>query len=117
MGWVLSRGGATHVGKTAVISIFAGMVTYFVYANMHVYLEGVAGQMAAEVFSISKAGTMNLLSGGFVLFISGLVYAPVYLSGIYFWGLIEDSEKEIVMKYVRRVLPKRIPAPLPDTQT
>lgn len=105
------------VGKTAASSVFAGVVTFIFYTNLHVHLEGVGEHMAAEVFSISKASTLNFLGGSFVLLISGLVYAPVYLLAVYLWGLIEDSEKEMVMKYVRRVLPKRVPAPFPDTQT
>ncbi len=105
-----------NVGKAAVISVAAGVLTYVVYATLHVYLEGLGAQFAFEIFSSPKTSTLSFIGGGLVLLISGLVFAPVYLLGANFWGLIEESEKETVVKIVRRFLPKRGAEPLADNQ-
>ncbi|MEQ1646569.1 MAG: oligosaccharide flippase family protein, partial [Pyrinomonadaceae bacterium] len=68
-----------NVGKAAVISLVAGVITYLVYSNVHEYLR-VAGQHFAEdTFHTSDLGAVNFVGGSLVLLISGLVFAPIYL--------------------------------------
>jgi O-antigen/teichoic acid export membrane protein len=104
------------VAKTAVISIFAGVITYIVYANVHVYLESVGEHFAEEAFATHQLSTLNFVGGSLVLFISGAVFAPIYLLAANFWGVIEDDEKAAVRNFIRRFLPKRGADPLTDTQ-
>ncbi len=105
-----------NVGKTAVISLIAGFFTYVVYENVHVYVESVGSYFAEETFHTTRMSTLNFFGGSLVLLISGLVFAPIYFFGASLWGVIEDSEKAMIMKYVRKVLPKRWLAPLADSQ-
>lgn len=105
-----------NVGKTAVISILAGIVTYLVYANVHVYLERVGEHFAEEALHTQQMSTLNFFGGSLALLISGLVFAPIYLLAANFWGVIEDSEKEMVRKYLRKVLPKGWVQPIADSR-
>jgi hypothetical protein len=103
------------VGKIALITVFAGVVTYIVYSNVHVYIESVGEHFAEEALSMHKASMLNFIGGSLVMLISGLVFAPVYLLAANFWGVIEDSEKQAVANILKRFLPKRGIEPLIDT--
>lgn len=103
------------VGKIALITLFAGIITYVVYANVHVYIEGIGEHFAEEAFDTRKASTLNFIGGSLVMLISGLVFAPVYLLAANFLGVIEDDEKKAVANILRKFLPKRAVEPLIDT--
>ncbi len=105
-----------NVGKTAVISLIAGAVTYVVYANVHVYLEKVGEHFAEETFHTQQMSTLNFFGGALVLLLSGLVFAPIYLLLANIWGVIEESEKQFVRKHLGRFLPKGWVQPVADSQ-
>lgn len=105
-----------NVGKTAVISIFAGAVTFLVYSNVHVYLQQLGEYMAEETLHTQQMSTLNFFGGSLTLLISGLVFAPIYLLAANFWGVIEENEKAVVRKYLRRVLPKGWVQTVADSQ-
>ena len=102
--------------KTAVISLFAGAVTYLVYSNVHVYLEGVGEHFAEQTFATHTLAVLNFVGGSLVLLISGLVFAPIYLIAANLWGVIEEDEKQAVMKVIHKFFPKRGSEPLPDVR-
>ncbi|HQZ96568.1 MAG TPA: oligosaccharide flippase family protein [Pyrinomonadaceae bacterium] len=102
------------VGKVAVITLFAGLITYIVYVNVHVYVEEIGERLAQEAFTTNRASTLNFVGGSLVLLISGLVFAPIYLLGANFWGVIEEADKRSVMNLIRKFLPKQRVAPLVD---
>lgn len=104
------------VAKTAVISSFAGIITYIVYTNVHVYLETVGEHFAEEAFHTSQLSTLNFVGGSLVLLISAAVFAPIYLLAANFWGVIEAEEKAAFTNLLRRFLPKRGVEPVTDTQ-
>ncbi|MEJ7623920.1 MAG: oligosaccharide flippase family protein [Pyrinomonadaceae bacterium] len=106
-----------NVGKTAVISLVAGAITYLVYENLHGYLLGVGEHFAEEAFSTHRLSTLNFVGGSLVLLVSGLVFAPVYLIAANAWGLIEPEEKESVRGAYRKIFPGRGAEPLIDTQS
>ena len=97
----------TNVGKTAVAAAVAGVVTYFVYTNIHVYLQGVGEHFAEETLNATKLSTLNFVSGSFVLGISALVFAPIYLVLANHLGLIENDEKRAVRSVFRKLSPFR----------
>lgn len=101
-----------NVAKTAVISLFAGLITYIVYSNMHVYLAGVGEQFAEEAFSTTKLSTLNFVGGSLVMLVSGMVFVPTYLLAANFWGVIETDEKQAIRNFLRRFIPKRGVEPL-----
>lgn len=95
-----------NVAKTALVSALAGVVTYFVYANVHEYLLGVGEHFAEETLHATKLGTLNFVGGSLVLFISACVFVPIYLLGAYFWRVIEEDEKDSARRLVRRLFVK-----------
>ncbi len=101
--------------KTALISILAGGVTYIVYANAHDYLRQVGETFAGQLFSTPTLSVVNFVGGSFVLLVSALVFAPVYLLAASFWGVIEEDEKLAVRNFVRRIFPKRGAGALTDS--
>lgn len=107
----------TNVGKTAVISALAGVVTYVVYSNVNGYILNFGEHFAKQALDTHKLGILNFVGGGLVLFVSACVFAPIYLLAAYFWGVIEDSEKEVGRRLLRKVFPKRGIEPLTNTNS
>ena len=104
------------VAKTAVISILAGIVTYFVYANAHGYLFDLGKYMAAQIFTATKVGTLDFVGGSFVLAVCAMVFTPIYLLAANFWGVIETEEKDAVKNFVRKFMPRRGSSPVVETR-
>ena len=104
------------VGKTAAISVVAGFVTYFVYANLREYIAGTGEHLAQQVFLITKTGTLNFIGGAVVMVVSAAVFAPIYVLGAKLLGLIEDDDKRWVSGMIRRSIPKRGGEALADTR-
>jgi len=103
-----------NVAKAAIISAMAGVVTYFVYDTIKVYMLNFGEHYAAEALSTTKLSTLNFVGGSLVLLVSGAVFAPLYLLGANLWGVIEDEEKQSIRNILRRIWPKRVHAPLAD---
>ncbi len=106
-----------NVGKTAIVSVAAGVVTYFVYQYIHVDLLNLGERFAASTFSTTKLSILNFVGGSLVLLICGLVYLPIYLLGAHLCGLIDDDEKEAVRSILRKVMPGRRTPPVVETQS
>ena len=104
------------VAKTAVISILAGIVTYFVYANAHGYLFDLGKYMAAQIFTATKVGTLDFVGGSFVLAVCAMVFTPIYLLAANFWGVIETEEKDAVKNFVRKFMRRRGSSPVVETR-
>jgi len=98
--------------KTALASLVAGIVTFVVYSAGHEQLRQIGEHFAQDALLITKLSTQDLVAGGFVLLVSGLVFVPVYLLAARFLGVIEDTEKRTVTNFARRLFPKRGVEPL-----
>jgi O-antigen/teichoic acid export membrane protein len=108
------------VGKTAIISLVAGVVTYFVYINTKEYLLNFGEHFAEEAFHTTQLSVLNFFGGSLTLFICALVFVPIYLFGAYFTGVIEDDEKlqfKNILKRMRSLFGKKtIPNPQSQVQ-
>ena len=93
------------VGKTAFASIAAGIATYFVYVNFQSNLFTAAEAFLSNSVGIAKASIVHFASGTFVLAVSALVFAPIYLLLANLLGLIEDEEKDTVRRIAGKILP------------
>lgn len=105
-----------NVGKSAVISIVAGIVTYIVYANVRLFLINWSDHFVVETLQTNNLVALNFFGGSLVLLISACVFVPIYLIGSNLWGVIEESEKEMVKKFVRRIIPERAVVPVVDSR-
>lgn len=102
-------------GKTAVISAFAGVLTYAFYANTRDYLFGIGDQLARQVFVTTKLATIDFVGGGLVLTVSAFIFVPTYLLLAVVWGVIEQDEKNSVMSTFKKVFYRRTVQPLANT--
>ena len=94
-----------NVAKTAFASITAGAATYLVYISFHLSLFAAAENFLSNSVGISKASIVNFVSGTFVLAVSALVFAPIYLVIANLLGLIEDEEKNTARRIAGKILP------------
>lgn len=94
------------VAKTAFASIVAGIATYLVYTNFHSNLFAAAESFLSTSAGITKASIVHFVSGAFVLGVSALAFAPIYLIVANLFGLIEDEEKDTVRRIASKLLPR-----------
>ena len=90
------------VGKTALVSVFAGIITFFVYRQVREIMPAVGNSLAQMVFSAPKKSLVDFLSGSLTLGISFTVFAPIYLFVMNRLDLIDDDE----MKLIKNLLGK-----------
>ncbi len=88
-----------NVGKTALLSIFSGIGTFFVYEAIRTAVPAGLRQMAEVNAGGISPVFVEFAGGTAVLGISFFAFLAIYLCGSYIGGTIEDSEKE----YVRRL--------------
>jgi len=93
-----------NVGKTAFVSLFAGSATYLVYSFVKDGMFHYGEKLAATLFAAPKLAVTDFIGGGLTLFISGLVFAAIYLAGTYYFNVIEDGEKDMIKSFVIRPL-------------
>ncbi len=93
-----------NVGKTAAVSLAAGLATFLVYSNLKDYVFHFGERLAAAIFAAPKLSITDFIGGGLTLSVSGLVFAAVYIAGTYYFNIIEDGEKEMIWSVIRRPL-------------
>jgi O-antigen/teichoic acid export membrane protein len=104
------------VAKTAFAALIAGVVTYFVYSGVHKYLQYAGEHFIEDTFDIHALGVLNFFGGSLVLFICGMVFAPIYLFLANRLELIDESEKEMGRKYWNAVFAREKTAQVAETQ-
>lgn len=104
------------IGKTALISLAAGLVTYFVHLNARVPLLEAGERFATGALSTTNRGAIDFFSGGLVLLVCGCVFATIYLVAASVSGVIEEHEKSDLRRFVLRLTPGRAAAPLVNTE-
>lgn len=105
-----------NVAKSAVISSAAGLITYVVYSSANEYLLTLGVRLAESVLGTPKASTAKFIGGFVVMFVSGIVFAPIYLLGSHLWGVIEADEKQSMVDLINKFRPKRAHAQIPDAR-
>jgi O-antigen/teichoic acid export membrane protein len=88
-----------NIGKTSLISLFAGFFTFLVYANTKGFLP-IWDEKLAEFMRPSFS---HFLAGCFVLGISALVYGIIYLIGANYFNLIDENEKQLVKSFITKL--------------
>lgn len=91
------------IGKTAIISIAAGVVTVFVYQYFKEIIPPVGENLAGMIFTAPTQGAVDSIAGSLILAASFAVFAVIYLLGINFWKVIDEEEKEFINKIFGRL--------------
>jgi O-antigen/teichoic acid export membrane protein len=87
-----------NIGKTAVLSVLTGIITYFVYVNIRELMPGFGEKLTELVFGRAKIGVVNFISGSLILGICFAVYSSIYLVTSFLWGIIDEKEKKSLLK-------------------
>ncbi len=94
------------IGKTAIVSLAAGIITFFVYHYIKEIMPPVGENLARMIFAAPKQNAADFIAGSLTLLISFAVYAPIYLFGISFWNVIDEEEKETIRNIIGKILRK-----------
>jgi O-antigen/teichoic acid export membrane protein len=84
------------VGKTTFVSLIAGGATYFVYYGIKDYVFNLGEKIASSVFAAPKLSINDFIGGGLTLAICALIFAAIYLTGTFYFNVIEDTEKQLI---------------------
>ena len=106
----------TNVGKTAIISVLAGSVTYIAYATGREYIFKLGENIASNIFLSPKLGAIDFVAGSVVLLATACIYVPIYVILASMWGVIEDDEKLMVTNLTKRFWSKRYGKKTAETQ-
>ncbi len=84
------------VGKTAAASLIAGAATFLFYWQFREIIANWGASLAQMIFTEPKLSVTDFISGCLVLGFSALIFAPVYLFVMNYFGLIEAGEKQLI---------------------
>ncbi len=88
------------VGKTAAASLAAGAVTFLFYWQFSETITTLGAALTRMIFAAPKLSVSDFISGNLVLGFSALIFAPVYLILMNYFGVIEESEKNKIKSFV-----------------
>ena len=91
------------VWKTALVSAVAGIVTLLVYRQITAPSYAWVAEIAEQIFAAPKQNLIDFFSGTLILGISMLIFAPVYLLGMNYLGMIDDGEKQIFKNLLKKL--------------
>jgi hypothetical protein len=95
-----------NVGKTALISLFVGFVTFFVFQQVQEIMPAATDNLAQAIFFAPKKGIVEFVSGSLTLAVSFAVYAPIYLFLMNRFELIDADEKRFLKNWKEKFLRK-----------
>jgi O-antigen/teichoic acid export membrane protein len=85
-----------NIGRIAVISIIAGIPTYFVYGQIQTFTPNLSESLCKLIFTTPKETVIEAIAGFLTLGFTGGFFASLYLFGINYLGVISDDEKNFV---------------------
>lgn len=92
-----------ETGKTAVISLLAGAGTFLFYLEFQETIANFGTELTQKLFSAPKPSVADSISSASVLVVCFLVFAPVYLFGAYYFGVIDEGEKDFVRNFLEKI--------------
>ncbi len=79
-------------GKTAVVSIFTGLITFAFYYAAKDSVFDFTNNFIHSILPQLKIGFVNFISGGFTLGVTFLIFAPIYLFLMNLWNAIDEQD-------------------------
>ncbi len=96
--WGLLRG----VVKTAVVSVIAVFITFFIYRQIREITPSITNNLVQIIVSTPKESIVHFIAGTMTLGISFVVFVPIYLFGANYLDIIDEDEK----LFIKRVFAK-----------
>jgi O-antigen/teichoic acid export membrane protein len=85
-----------NVGRIGLMSLAAGVPTYFVYQQVKQIAPNFARAISEFIFTTPKETTIETIGGMLTLGLTGIFFGGLYVGGIYFFGLLAADEKEFI---------------------
>ena len=85
-----------NVGKIALVSVLAGIPTYFAYHQIKHLMPDFGRQLLILLTGTPKESLAEFFVGALTLGLTGLFFAALYLAGIYLAEVATEEEKEFV---------------------
>ena len=92
-----------NVGKIAIVSVIVGILTLPVYSYAKGLSPEIGEYLVNLVFSDARQTIVEFVSGTITLGISSVFYSIIYLIIVYFWGIIEESEKQTAINIFNKL--------------
>ncbi len=92
-----------NVGKTAMVSLIAGLITFLIYGQLEKIGFFLGESLVEIIFTSPKQSFTDFVSGSLTLGLTFLVFAPIYLFGINYFGLIDDGEKDSIKQNLEKL--------------
>lgn len=89
-----------NTGKTALVSIFAGVITFLIFGQIQTFGFMLGENLVNLFVAAPKQNTVDFISGGLTLGFTFLFFAPIYLFGANYFGLIDEEEKNLIKKTI-----------------
>jgi O-antigen/teichoic acid export membrane protein len=87
-----------NMGKTAIATLFAGLITYGFYIYFRELTPSFGRQISGLLFSTPKESLVNLISGGLTVAGCGVVLFAIYLLIANYLGVITTEEKNSIKR-------------------
>ena len=85
-----------NVGKIALVSLIAGVFTFLIFGQIEKIGFSFGENLVGMFFDAPKQSVTDFVSGSLTLGFTFLIFAPVYLFGINYFGLIDREEKDLI---------------------
>lgn len=89
-----------NVGKTALVSVFAGILTSAVYFTTKNTIWSFTYNSLQAFFPALKSGFINFVSGSIVLFAMLVIFLTIYLFLMNIWNAIDEEDKDLFKKLI-----------------
>jgi len=85
-----------NVGKIGLVSVLAGIPTYFAYQQIKQLMPDFGRQFLVLLTGTPKESLTEFFIGALTLVLTGLFFAALYVVGIYLAEVVTEDEKEFV---------------------
>lgn len=89
--------------KTAGVSVFAAALTFAVDRLLTARVGEYAALLMRDTFGILRESVVEFLSGVAILSVCAGIFAAVFASGVFAFGVVDEDEKESVRNLLRRL--------------
>jgi O-antigen/teichoic acid export membrane protein len=92
-----------NVGKTALVSMFAGVITLFAFWQIKEVAFNLGPSFTQVIFTSPSQNVTDFVSGSLTLVLTFLIFVPIYTFGLHCLNLINQEERELVGKILGKL--------------
>ncbi|MEJ7699124.1 MAG: hypothetical protein WKF71_05690 [Pyrinomonadaceae bacterium] len=92
-----------NVGKTALVSMFAGVITLFAFREVKDVSFDLGASVTRVIFTSPSQNVIDFVSGSLTLGVTFLIFVSIYIFGLHYLNLIDQNERELVSKIFRKL--------------